>query len=171
MVETRTGSAPKTGAGVVGGAAVAFVVFLSLVSSNEGEVLTAYQDSGGVWTICRGHTEGVKPGMTATPEMCRALLDRDGRNAWDSADRLVAAEMSYGQWIAYADFIVNAGEGNFARSSMRRFADQGRLRESCDAFRRWTYVGKTDCRMPLSGCAGLVARREIERKYCLGELP
>jgi lysozyme len=39
--------------------------------------LTAYQDSGGVWTIGRGHTRDVKPGMTITLDQSRAFFLED----------------------------------------------------------------------------------------------
>ena len=36
----------------------------------EGTVYEAYPDTGGVWTICTGHTAGVRRGQTASPEQC-----------------------------------------------------------------------------------------------------
>lgn len=47
------------------------------IANDEGDSLVAYQDGGGVWTIGRGHTRGVKPGDTCTAEQSRAWLTED----------------------------------------------------------------------------------------------
>ena len=45
-------------------AAVAFTSWFE--SGPQGSRLVAYQDQGGVWTICDGITKGVTPGMRVT---------------------------------------------------------------------------------------------------------
>jgi lysozyme len=157
---------------VVGGAgiaAAATVVLMALWPQQEGTELQAYQDSIGVWTICQGDTHNVRPGMVETPDGCMARMQIIVGNSIAAVDRLVPGEKTVGQYVAYADFIGNAGEKNFSGSSMRRYAVQGRLRESCDAFRFWIYAGGRDCRKRESNCLGIVIRREVERSYCLGD--
>lgn len=167
-ITTRT----KATVGGAAGAAVAFGLFIALVQEKEGTVETAYKDSVGIWTICTGHTgPDVKPGMKLTPEQCYELLDADGKKAWNAVPRLVDLnKITYGQWIAYADFIVNAGEGNFRTSSMRRYALQGKLKESCDSFLLWVKAdkGRVDCRIRSNNCIGVVYRRQTERAFCMG---
>jgi lysozyme len=158
----------KAVTGTAAGLAAAIGLFSVLWYDNEGTALVAYQDSIGVWTICQGDTKNVTPGMVETMEGCKSRSDGIIRDALQTADRLVTAEMTYGQWIAYADFIGNAGEGNFRSSSMLKYANQGDLQRSCDAFRKWVFAGGRDCRKPESNCRGIVARRELERSYCLG---
>lgn len=163
----------KVAAGGAAGAVIAFAMFLALVQQQEGTVLHSYRDSVGIWTKCTGHTgPDVKPGQTMTPEQCWALLDTDGKKAWNAVPQLVGNDITFGQWIAYSDFIINAGQGNFETSSMRRYALAGRLQESCDAFRLWVKAdnGRIDCRDPKNNCTGVVSRRETERAYCLGNL-
>lgn len=163
----------KAAAGLSGAAAVAFGIALALWPQQEGTSLTAYQDTGAVWTICQGHTgPEVVRGLRMTDQQCMETMRRDRAKDFVAVANLVKAPetLTVGQWVAYTDFSGNAGRENFRTSSMLRFANQGRLQESCDAFRLWTYVGKTDCRLPMSGCPGIVTRREIERKYCLGQL-
>ena len=46
-------------------AAVAFTSWFE--SGPSGSRLVAYQDQGGVWTICDGITRGVTPRMRVTP--------------------------------------------------------------------------------------------------------
>lgn len=49
----------------------------ALIRSFEGFRSTAYQDSGGVWTIGFGHTSGVKPGDQITMAEAAAFLESD----------------------------------------------------------------------------------------------
>jgi lysozyme len=49
----------------------------ALIAVFEGCKLSAYQDSGGVWTIGIGHTEGVKQGDVITIEQARAFFVGD----------------------------------------------------------------------------------------------
>jgi GH24 family phage-related lysozyme (muramidase) len=113
----------------------------------------------------------VKPNATYTKEECRERDERNARHAWDEADRLVDTEMTWGQHRAYADYVFNAGSGNFSISSMRTYANQGMVQESCDAFRQHMMAGppgkKVDCRIRSNKCFGIVSRREWERKICL----
>lgn len=152
-------------------AAIALGLFQDLWHEQEGYKLVAYQDSIGIWTICEGDTSNVTAGTVETPEGCKKRSDRITRGYFASIPPLLKAEFTYGQWIAYADFAGNAGLSNFKKSSMLKYANKGMLRESCDAFRLWVYAGGNDCRQFLSNCGGIVSRREIERRYCRGELP
>jgi lysozyme len=49
----------------------------ALIGVFEGERLTAYADSGGVWTIGRGHTKDVVPGMVITREQSEQFFEED----------------------------------------------------------------------------------------------
>lgn len=154
-----------------GAAAIAAASILATVlwPQQEGSSLVAYQDSIGVWTICQGDTQGVRPGMVETPAGCKARLQATVGGSIAAVDELVpGVTLTVGQYVAYADFIGNAGKGNFASSSMRRYAMQGRLADSCDALLLWVYAGGRDCRDPKSNCRGIVARRQTERAYCMG---
>jgi lysozyme len=161
----------RTKAKAIGGAAglaVAVGLFAVLWQDKEGRELVAYQDSIGIWTICEGDTHNVTPHMVETEAGCDKRSAGIVRGALMAADRLVTTDMTYGQWIAYADFIGNAGEANFRNSSMLKYANKGDLQRSCDAFLKWVYAGGRDCRKPESNCRGIVYRRTTERAYCLG---
>ena len=54
--------------GVAGAATIAAIV--AFIGPWEGRRYTAYQDIVGVWTICEGHTKGVKAGDVATDAQC-----------------------------------------------------------------------------------------------------
>lgn len=62
----------------------------ALIAVFEGERLTAYQDTGGVWTIGIGHTGSMaKPGTTITHEDSAALFKTDAFPLFSYVERLV----------------------------------------------------------------------------------
>jgi lysozyme len=166
----KIGTKAKVAGGSAAAIAAAGILAGVLWPQQEGTALVAYQDSIGVWTICQGDTHNVRPGLVETPAGCEARLRAIVGASIAAVDELVPGEKTVGQYIAYGDFIGNAGKENFRTSSMRRYAMQGRLRESCDALRLWVYAGGRDCRDPKSNCRGIVYRRETERAYCLGTI-
>ncbi len=147
---------------IVGGA-VGFALLIGMLQVFEGTVYDDYLDVIGVATTCTGHTgPDVVVGKHRTPHECRAILERDARKAWDAADRYATVELSPGEQIAYADFIYNFGEGAFTTSTMRRKLNSGDRVGACNELPRWKYAkGRM---LP-----GLVVRRDIVRKLCLGE--
>lgn len=81
-----------------------------LIRVFEGLRLTAYQDTGGVWTIGFGHTLGVKPSDTCTFEQAQEWLAEDSKllvKAVDGKPLLARA--------AYISFGYNCGAGALAR--------------------------------------------------------
>ena len=95
---------------VVGGfTALAIALASALTSHYEGVRYTAYQDTGGVWTICYGHTHGVRQGDTATPAQCRAWLDADMPVAYAAVNRCITAALTVTQAAAFTDAAFNLG--------------------------------------------------------------
>lgn len=76
----------------------------ALIASWEGLRLTAYQDSGGVWTIGFGHTAGVKEGETINQSQAAMLLFADAAPLFS----LVAQEPMVAA-AAYVSFGYNCG--------------------------------------------------------------
>src|SRR5690606_7514345 len=62
---------PKLAARIMG---MLFASTAAVVVVNEGYKEVAYQDSGGVWTICYGETKGVEQGQKRTRAECDAQL-------------------------------------------------------------------------------------------------
>jgi|SRR5579859_1360088 len=77
----------------------------ALIRVFEGLRLTAYSDSGGVWTLGFGHTSGVEPGDSCTLEQAAAWLAADAQNLF----RLAADKPLYAQ-AAYVSFGYNCGK-------------------------------------------------------------
>jgi len=135
----------------------------TLVGGFEGIRLNAYPDpatKGKPWTICMGHTEGVKPGDRKTLEECKALLIADLGVYSEGILRCTTAYLPDERFVALTSFAYNVGIGAACKSSVVRLINQGRVREGCDALLKWNRA---------AGIVfpGLTKRRQQERALCL----
>ncbi len=140
----------------------------SLFIPHEGLKYAAYQDSVGVWTICHGHTKGVKPGDTATEKQCAQYLAEDMQEVESAFNRLVTRPVPDSLRVAVYSFIFNVGTGNFAKSTMLKKLNAGDFVGACREFDRWMYAGGKDCRVRSNNCYGIVKRRLDEKNMCMG---
>lgn len=90
---------------------------MALIKEFEGLRLEAYRCPAGVLTIGYGHTAGVKPGQTVTPEEAGQLLRQDLATAEQVVNRECRA-LTQPQFDALVSFVFNVGEGNFRRSTL-----------------------------------------------------
>jgi lysozyme len=132
----------------------------SFIMPWEGLVNRAYLDPIGIPTACYGFTAGVQLGQIYTDEECKHLLNVEIAKADAALQRLVTVPMPDTRRAAYISFIYNVGEGNFSRSTLLRKTNAGDVVGACNEFLRWSYAGGKKL-------AGLVKRREAERKLCL----
>ncbi|HVI51499.1 MAG TPA: lysozyme [Candidatus Sulfotelmatobacter sp.] len=145
----------------------ATAIATQFVGEKEGLALTAYQDGAAVWTICRGHTAGVRPGMTATKDQCDRLTASDLGQSFDEIDRLVTVPMSEPQRAAVVSFCAyNLGLDKCARSTFIRKLNARDYAGACAEIPKWVYVGGKDCRDPDNNCRGIVERRQQEAELC-----
>jgi lysozyme len=83
---------------------------VSLIESFEGRELTAYQDSGGVWTIGYGHTgPDVHPGETITAQEADALLQNDLVAAEHEVAAAIEVVLTPNQFSALVSWQFNTG--------------------------------------------------------------
>jgi lysozyme len=136
---------------------------LRLTELFEGDVLTAYQDQRGVWTIGYGHTAGVHSGQTITQEQAEALLVSDIQAAVDCVNNAVMVKLTQAQFDALVDFVFNVGEGNFRRSTLLREINAGHFPEAVAQFRLWDHCGGVVN-------AGLLRRRQAEAEKFGGDI-
>jgi lysozyme len=136
---------------------------LRLTELFEGDVLKAYQDQGGVWTIGYGHTKDVHPGQTITQEQAEALLAGDVQAAVDCVNDAVTVRLTQRQFDALVDFVFNVGEGNFRRSTLLRKINAGNFPEAVTQFKLWDHCGGVVN-------AGLLRRRRAEAEEFGGEI-
>lgn len=127
-------------------------VLINHIKRSESCVLTAYQDSVGVWTIGYGHTKGVKRGDKITQQQADEYLRQDIATFEASAIK-VRGIWTQGQFDAVVDFMYNCGVGNFNSSTLKKYIEQGRKTwEIQEQFLRWVNAGGKKL-------GGLVTRR------------
>lgn len=122
----------------------------------------AYADVAGVWSICDGHTKGVKPGDTATPAQCDAWLREEMGDALATVQNCIHVPLSLGQLIAFTDATYNVGAVVVCDSTLQRLANAGDLVGACNQLARWNRAGG-------KVVDGLTQRRVLEQRICLGE--
>ncbi|BAE74834.1 phage lysozyme lysis protein [Sodalis glossinidius str. 'morsitans'] len=129
-----------------------------LIQWHESVHYTPYRDSGGVLSVCYGHTgSDIVPGKRYTVAECQALLDSDLKAAMSVVDANVTVPLTESQRAALASFVYNVGNGAFARSTLLKKLNAGDMAGACDEMRRWKYVGGKVSK-------GLVNRRAIEQE-------
>jgi lysozyme len=152
---------------LIAAGATSTAIATQFLGEKEGVALTAYQDGASVWTICHGHTQGVRPGQTATPANCADFLASDMGGAFDALDRMVEVPLSKPARAGLASWVFNVGEEAARTSTLIRKLNAGNRASACDELRRWVYSGGKDCRDPANNCSGIPRRREQERALCL----
>jgi len=143
--------------------AAIMAALLVMTPEMEGTVYEAYPDTGGVWTICTGHTLGVRRGDEASPAQCAAYLRADLGDAVDFVMREVPSASLF-QKIALADFAYNLGLRALAKSTLLQYAKAGLHDLAAKQFGRWMFVAGRDCRQPKNNCGGIPVRRELQRQ-------
>lgn len=123
---------------------------------------TAYQDSGGVWTIGWGH---VLPGPTEeTWDQAQADTQAvaDAHTAADGVSTAlgdIVDGLTDGQYAALIDFTFNLGVGAFEGSTLCRLVKEGNMVLAPGEFGKWVY-GTVDGQKVV--LPGLVRRRAAE---------
>lgn len=153
--------------------APAYMISDQFLQEKEGMRLKAYQDGGGVWTICLGHTAGVKPGDTATPEQCAAWARQDIEPAIKRVEQLTPVALTEPQKAGIASFcFFNLGETKCRRNANgtpTKFWSAwmaGDMARACAQIPNWIYDGGRDCRIRSNNCYGQVERRAQEAELC-----
>jgi lysozyme len=127
----------------------------AVIKEFEGIRLTAYRDTGGVWTIGYGHTRGVKPGLRITGQEAERLFEEDLAAAEFVVRRLVTRQLNDNQFSALVSFAYNVPFKEFRLSQLLKFVNLGDFEGAGKEFHRWVYDdGK---KLP-----GLVRRRLVE---------
>ena len=125
---------------------------INQIKKFEACVLTAYQDSVGVWTIGYGHTAGVKKGDRITAYQAEQFLKEDLAK-FEAITNKVKGLSTQGRYDAVLDFIYNCGPANFNASTLKKYIEGGRKTwEIQEQFLKWVYANKVKL-------GGLVTRR------------
>jgi lysozyme len=128
---------------------------IKLTERFEGCRLTAYQDSGGVWTNGYGNTHRVVPGSTITEKQAIVDLQANLENSINDVNALLTVQLTQGEFDALVDFDFNLGRGNLAKSTLLRLLNAGKFAEAAEEFDKWDHCGGKEL-------AGLLRRRRDE---------
>lgn len=147
----------------------ALAVLIGLVGTFEGYRTTAYQDTGGVWTICYGETKGVTRGQVATKSQCdnrliQSLLEHN------APFEKLPIELPENVHLATLDWTYNVGVTNATQSTLWKYLRAGDWEQACDQLPRWANVKGKSCAVKANNCYGVYTRRLTEQKICLGEI-
>lgn len=125
---------------------------IALIKDFEGLQLSAYQDSGGVWTIGYGCTAGVVQGMTCTAEQAEEWLRRDIEESEQLLVHACPVALNENQFSALVSFCFNVGMGKKGvkdgfhelrgggPSTMLKCLLAGNYDGAADEFPKWRYV-------------------------------
>lgn len=132
-----------------------------LVGGFEGIRHVAYLDPVGVPTACFGRTQGVQLGQSYSQEECEEYLMEEVIYFQREVRKAVKVPMEPRHMTAFTSFAYNVGMTNFKSSTLLRKLNAGDYEGACNELPRWVYA--KGVKLP-----GLVNRREVERRICLG---
>lgn len=156
-----------------------------VIGGHEGDRLIVYQDSGGLWTVGKGHlilasdrvirqgapqalypygprdAAGKATGvMQITQEESDRFFDVDTAAARNAVANKVSVPLSNTQRAALVSLVFNIGAGNFAGSTLLKRLNAGDYAGAADQFLVWKKVQGVDS-------PGLITRRASERALFL----
>lgn len=114
---------------------------LQQIIKREGNILHAYKDTVGVWTIGVGHTSAaglpkVVPGMTLTKEESAKILRDDLAPIERDLNNLIKVKVTQNQYDALVSVVFNCGP-KFYRSTCMTKLNKGDYKGAAEAIMLW----------------------------------
>jgi len=159
---------------LIAAGASAPVMMAQFQEEKEGQRNIAYQDAGGIWTICGGVTtvDGRKviKGMRLTADQCKRIDAAEQKKALAWVDRNVKVTLTEPQKVGIASFCPwNIGPSKCFTSTFYKKLNAGDRLGACTEMKRWIFDGGRDCRIRSNNCFGQVIRRDQESELaCWG---
>lgn len=114
---------------------------LGLTEREEALRLTAYQDSGGIWTNGFGHTgKDVFPGQVITRKQAITWLQNDVQKAVNAVNASVRVSVTQQEFDSLVDFTFNVGVHAFETSTLLKKLNAGDYAGANAAFKSWVFV-------------------------------
>lgn len=132
------------------------------IATHEGYRGEAYRDAAGIPTIGYGETAGVKMGDKITPERALVQLLESTEKHADAIRQCIHVPLYQHEFDAYISLAYNIGTGAFCRSTLVRKLNAKDYAGACEEIRRWNKAGG-------KVLPGLVKRRDVEYRTCMGE--
>ena len=105
----------------------------------EGHALKAYKCPAGVWTISYGITgPNVKPNMVITEEESHEMFMEKIHEFQGYLEKYLEKTPTINQYLAMLSLIWNIGPGNFEKSEVRKYFNEGNLNKAMRAFMNHT---------------------------------
>jgi len=130
---------------------------IEIIKAWEGLRLSAYQDTGGVWTIGYGDTHDVKPGMVITKQEAERRLYEDIKWVEGVLNSTVKVPITQKQYDALGSFVYNIGGTQFRNSTLLRKLNAYDYVGAANEFPKWKYDNGKVIR-------GLINRRRHEQE-------
>lgn len=147
--------------------AAAMAVSISIAVPAEGLRRWAYNDSGGILTVCAGHTgTDVIKGKKYSLEECDRFLDEDMKRAINAVERCIPG-LPVNVLAAFSDAVFNMGPTiacDKKNSTAARYLAGGKLIDACNQLPRWN---KSKVMGVFIELPGLTKRRAAERDLCM----
>jgi len=142
----------------------------TFIATNEGTHQRSYLDSGGLPTICTGHTgPEVKLGLYYSKEQCAELLRQDSQSAVNAVRKSIKVPLYQTEFDALVDFCFNVGNQACTTSTLFTMVNRKQYEDAAEQFRRWRFVKGEDCAYRKSNCYGVYQRRLDEAKLFRSE--
>lgn len=130
------------------------------IAVREGNILTAYKDTVGVWTVGVGHTSAagpptVKPGMKITAQESDDILSHDLVAVENDVNSAVKVPLTQNQFDALVSFVFNIGGTAFRKSTLLKKLNAHDINGAADQFLVWVKQKE------------LTGRRKAERQQFL----
>lgn len=133
------------------------------ICKHEGCSLTAYKDSGGVWTIGYGHIKNVLPTDIISQEQADLFLLQDLKPTEICINENVKVVINQNQFNSLSSFIFNVGVNAFSKSTLLKKLNSGDYSGAANEFMRWVYDNGRFVQ-------GLFNRREDEKNLFLQDV-
>ena len=145
----------------------AAVIAIGLAVPAEGLRQWAYNDTGGILTVCYGHTgNDFKKGVKYDMAQCKKWLDDDMLNAVLTVERCVPG-LPDNVLAAFGDAVYNIGPKiacDRQRSTAARKLAAGDITGACNELPKWNKAKVAGVFITLPG---LTKRRNLEKEICL----
>lgn len=152
---------PGLGRILVSGLSLSAAGLISIVSY-EGYIGKAVIPvKGDVPTLGFGTTSGVKLGDTTTPDIALKRAFQDIEKFENNIKSCVKVPLFQHEYDIYTSFVYNIGTNAFCNSTLVKKLNKEDYVGACNELSRWVYVDG-------QRISGLVNRRSLEKKQCLG---
>ncbi len=140
----------------------------SLIRYFEGFVQSAKLDTT-KYAVGYGHNDvNLKPGDTCTVEQAEALLDKDLDSISKNIAKQVKVPLTQNQLDALSDFVYNAGNGAFNKSTLLKKLNAGDYVGAAEEFDKWVYYRNHNGEMVTSSRKAM--RRNAEKQLFLKDV-